>query len=490
LSVIRRSFGLSAASKYTQFMLVLGSNMVIARLLTPEEIGVYAVAAVLAGIAQIFRDLGIGQYLIREPEITEPKLRAAFTLMTTMAWTLGTGLALSAGYLATFYEEPALRTVLRIQALSFFIIPFGAISLTLLKRDFRFGANYVVDIAASATQITIAITLAAIGFGAPSLAWGSVAGVLVTSIGAVLARRGRFAFRPSLKGARAILRFGGYITATNLLGNFNRDITELMIGKWMGMSSLAYFSKALLPNTAFSQLMMGALRPVLLPAFSKKIREHDFRQPFLYGISCLTAVAFPSLLLAAFLADWIVILLFGSQWGQTVEPMRFFAISAAIWSTTALSSPLLVAMGHPQVPMKIQLVTVPLRIGLIALAIPHGLVMIAQAWLLSVILGAALSFYMVGRLSGIRLREIGGATAPAVFLGGPIAVLVGSVAWWIGPDINAANGIVVLLTAGTSFSLIWGLALLALKHPLYLEFRGLLGWARRRAERTYSTGET
>lgn len=479
MSVIRRSFALSAASKYTKFLLVFGSNVVIARLLTPEEIGVYGVAAVLAGIAQIFRDMGIGQYLIREPEINVSKLRVAFTLMSTMAWSLGAGLVFASSWVAELYAEPTLQSVLRIQAIAFFIVPFGAISLTLLKREFRFGAVYFVEVAANVAQPAVAISLALLGFGSESLAWASVASVLVTSLGAVIARRDRFAFSPSFRGAKAVLGFGGYVTVTQLLGTLNRDIPELLISKWMGMPALAFFSKAMLPSTIFSQFVMGALNPVLLPAYSKKHHEADVEQPFLYGVACLSALVVPGLVLISLLADWVIMVMFGGQWGPAVDPMRIFAIATAVGAVTATLSPLLVAMGHPQAPMKVQLIVVPIRVALVAAAIPYGLLGVAFAWLVSGILGAMLQVYMLRRIVGIRWRELLRAVFPALGFGCPIAGAVGAAIWWVAPPITVASGLLVLAVAGTCFLALWWLVLASIAHPLHQELMMFVGWTRR-----------
>lgn len=469
MGVIRRSMGLSVASKYTQFLLVLVSNMVIARLLTPAEIGVYAVAAVLAGIAQIFRDLGIGQYLICEPELDETKIRVAFTLMTAVSWSLGVALVLVAGLVAEFYEAPALREVLWIQALCFLIVPFGAINLTLLQRDFRFGARCVVDVSSNVAQLVVAIALATAGFGSMSLAWASVASAIITSIGAMLARRGQLAFWPTLRGARKVLSFGGYVTGAQVLGTLNRDIPELLIGKFMGIPSLAFFSKAMLPTSLFSRFIMGALNPVLLPAFSKKHREKDIEQPLLYGVACLTALVLPGLVLLACLSDWVVMVLFGPQWGQVSDPMRIFAAATAQWCLTALFSPLLVALGHPRAPLMVQAIVVPVRIALIVLALPYGLEAIAFAWLLSGLLASAIVFLQVNWLTDIDLGDVAKEIWPSLWLGCPIAAAIGLIILWLDPAVTVVNGVAVLLAAGISLCSLWLVGLAVLKHPLYQE---------------------
>lgn len=476
MSLVRRSFAWSAASKYSQFLLVLTSNIVLARLLTPDQIGTYAVAAVLAGLAQTFRDMGIGAYLIQEPELDDAKIRTAFTLMTGLAWGLGLILGLVASPLAAFYGEPALAPVLRIQALAFLIIPFGAISLTLLRRAFRFGAVYVINVAAAVGHLVVGVGLALLGFGATSLAWAAVASMTVTALVAGLARGGRIAYRPGLRGARRILGFGGFVSASQLLGTLGRDIPELIIGKSMGMAPLAYFNKAMLPTTMFSEFVMGALNPVLLPAFTRQ-RDAGTVAPVLsHGVACLSALVIPPLVLLACLAEWAVYLLFGPQWGEAAAPMRLLALATAVWSLISVFPSVMTALGYPKALLQAQLIILPARVGLVVLALPFGLEAVALAWLASQCLATAVRLFQLNRYAGIAPAVVARAVAPAVSLGAGLALAVGLTVRWVGADVTTFNALIVLGTAGGALLLLWGLLLAWLDHPLFREALG--GWRR------------
>jgi O-antigen/teichoic acid export membrane protein len=88
----RLSLAVAFAEKYTVLVLATAGSIVMARLLTPHEIGVYAIAAVAAGIAQVLRDFGVGQYLVATKELGRVELRAALTVSLLSASVLGAGL--------------------------------------------------------------------------------------------------------------------------------------------------------------------------------------------------------------------------------------------------------------------------------------------------------------------------------------------------------------------------------------------------------------
>lgn len=469
MSSIRRSFGLSAASKYTQLLLFLGSNIALARLLTPEQIGLYGIAAVFAGIAQTFRDMGIGSYLVREPELDNAKIRVAFTLMTVASWFLGGVLFLAAVPLAALYDQPSLAWVIQIQCLCFIMVPFGAIGLNLLRRDFRFGAFYFVNVAAAIMHVVTAIGLAYAGFGADSLAWAAVAAMVTTSVGAALAHGGPVVYHPTLKGAKLVMSFGGYVSASRVLGTLNKDIPELLVAKFLGMAPLAFFSKAQLPSTTFSDFVMGALNPVLLPAFSQKHQDNGIESSLRHGVACLTAAVIPPLVLLACLAEWVVMLLFGPQWGPAVVPMQVLALATGVWSLTALLPTVLTAVGQPKALMTGQLVAVPARIGLVAVTLPFGLEAVAIGWLASHLAAAAVWLRQLRRYAGIGADVVIRASAQSVLAGGGVALMIGLIARAAAPEVSVKGALVALTGAGSALVLVWFVFLTRLDHPLYRE---------------------
>ena len=83
---IRRSLAFSTLDSYISLVLQLGSTVVLSRLLTPEETGIFAVAAVFASLASTFRDFGVAEFLIQEKALTSDKIRAALTVNITISW--------------------------------------------------------------------------------------------------------------------------------------------------------------------------------------------------------------------------------------------------------------------------------------------------------------------------------------------------------------------------------------------------------------------
>lgn len=112
--IVRRSLLFLLADSYLSLGLQLIGTMVISRILTPEETGILAVAAVFAALASAFRDFGVGEYLIQEPDLTAKKIRAALSLNIVASWSMVILLFVLAPLAAQFYHSPGIADVMRV----------------------------------------------------------------------------------------------------------------------------------------------------------------------------------------------------------------------------------------------------------------------------------------------------------------------------------------------------------------------------------------
>ena len=136
----RRALFFSFLDRYAALVLSIVSSMFIARLLTPAEIGMFSVTMVFIMFISAMRDLGAGQYLVQEKELTPERIRATWTVL------LGTGLfmalvVLAAAYpVAHFYNEPRMVEIMWVIAINFAVNPFGSMTYAWLMREMRFDA--------------------------------------------------------------------------------------------------------------------------------------------------------------------------------------------------------------------------------------------------------------------------------------------------------------------------------------------------------------
>src|SRR5262245_36466506 len=223
---VRRSLALSFAGRYATVGLAIVSNMLIARLLSPKEIGLYSVTLAIVGLAQILRDFGIGSYPVQEKSLTAEHIRTAYGVSFIAGAALFAIFIIGAPAIASFYHDAAVSQTVRITAINFLLLPFGSISMSLLRREMDFSRIIVVNVAAAIAAFIVTITLAIAGLGPNALALGSVASNVATGTLATWVRPNLKVLFPSLVEWRSVLRFGSQSTVANVLTSASMEIND------------------------------------------------------------------------------------------------------------------------------------------------------------------------------------------------------------------------------------------------------------------------
>ncbi len=468
MSNIRRSVVLSFAEKYTSLAIQIAATVVLARLLTPEDTGIYSVAAALATMAHCVRDFGTGSYLIQSKDIAAERLRTVFTISLLIALALALGLFAASPLAADFYRDPRVGTVLLISSLNFLVTPFGSISLVLLRREMNFHALYRIGLMQAVAHASVAILLAFLGFGAVSLAWASLAGVLAV---AGLAHR----FRPigtgqrlSLHGWREIVRFGSYATGARLLADIGARAPDLILGRVLGMHALGIYSRASGLTLLFEQFILSAVGAVALPTFAQRYRAgEDVKAGFLQGLECITVIAWPFYGVLGLMAAPAINLLLGPQWGDAIPILRILCAAAAVSSLASLNWVVFQGSGAVRQNLNVHSYTTIVQIVCVGLAAFHSLAAVAFATVFTSAVQVTVSYLFVRSIVRVSLvdalratRKSVAVTAATMFL--PVC------AYLLLPG-GALGNATSLLIAALGAAAGWLLALWLLRHPFFPE---------------------
>lgn len=429
-SQTRLSLLFSFAEKYTLLLLSMGGSMWIARILTPADIGLYSVGAVLVGLAQTVRDFGVGPYLIQEKELTIEKMRAALTVSVLVAWLLALIVALGSWPAAAFYGQPRLQTVLQVMALNFLLLPFSSITLPYLRRHLRFSAIYLINVIHGTVNLAVSVTLALWGFGAMSLAWAALAATLAALLASVCLRPSEMPWRPGRKGARAIVRFGLLSTGGGLIDEAGVAAPDLIIGKMVGVEGVGLFGKATGVLNIFNQAITSAVSPVIFPLFSAQARNGgNAGAAYLRTISYMTALSWPFFTFIGLMASPLLDLLYGPQWDAAAPLIRLMCFSSALYSMFSMARYLLVAMGQVRAQARLDATAVAMRIVVILLAAPFGLTWVALAVVASLIFRCYLVYRGLLALTGLRGGDMVLAARRSLGLSAFAAVAPALVLW-------------------------------------------------------------
>jgi O-antigen/teichoic acid export membrane protein/peptidoglycan/xylan/chitin deacetylase (PgdA/CDA1 family) len=461
----KKSIGISFATQYLELLIQFLGVLVLARVLAPEEIGTFSVAAFLMTLLHVFRDFGVVQYIIQEHDLSRDKIRSAMGVSILLALAVACVMAACSGLVARFYGNAALQPIMWVMAASFAVSPFGSLLIGIYRRDFRLKAVFFIRIGSTLAQVTVSLVLALQGYGALSLAWGNFAGILAFGIVANLVRTKGIPRWPRFTNLRTILRFGGVSSLGNAANIAGSNLPDVVIGKAMDMAAVGYFSRANGMVALFTRLITSALLPLVLPYFAEIRRQgKDLRAPYLAAVEQLTALSWPFFAGLVLLAYPMVRALYGTQWDASVPLVQLLCLAGAVASVSLFASQVMVANGQVGDSTRFQLYTQPLRIGAVLVAANFGLMWVAGAIVLSELLTLAVVSRFLRITIGVGPMAVVRACAKSalVTICAAIVPLLVNLFW---PD-NPAHPWPPLLTGIFGAAVGWLGSMWLARHPL------------------------
>ena len=423
-------------------------GILLARLLTPEDYGVFAAALVALNALYILYDLGVGAALVRWPGDIDEIAPTVTTLAIAGGALTYAACWLIAPWFAETMNAPESAGVVRLLGVTVLIGGITAAPVAQLDRDFRQGRRMIGELVTFATSTVVTISLAVAGKGPWSLAWGRVAGVVV---GAVLFlwlcdKRHRPGW-DKVK-ARELLAFGLPLTGTAVLWFAMLNLDYVIIGRTLGPVELGFyllaFNLASWPVNMFSV----AVRRVAPAGFAKLLDEPDrLNAALVRFLSVLMAIILPLCVLVAIMAPAIVDVVYGERWAPSSAALRWLIALGGVRVATELSNDFMVAIGRSRTTMWIQaLWTAVLVPALLAGAHLGGIEGVAGAHALVAVLIVLPAMATALARRGVRLGKLAaGLARPAL----AAALTVGTAA---GASALVPGGALPKLIAATALS--------------------------------------
>lgn len=359
--------------------------MILARLLTPGEVGIFSLCAAFLAVATIFRDFGVSEYLIQEKDLTKEKIAGAYALTIATAWSMALLLFLSRHLIADFYDEPALIDVLNVLTLNFLILPISAPSFAIMNREMAFKHIFITQLSANLVHATTSITLAFMGYSYMSLAWASVLSIVVQTMFVTYFRPKYAAVFPNIKHIKHVWRFGFMFSSSRTVEVLMNNSHEFIIGRQFGFEALGIFSRAIGLINLFWQTVTSAVTRVAAPSFASTFHDSKANLLHLYSkaVANFTVIAWPFYAFVGLEAKKIILLLFGEQWVAAAPIASILVIGSMISATFALAPNALIAMGEVKKRFAISLMIAPIHIIGITVASMFSLKAVALIWMLT-----------------------------------------------------------------------------------------------------------
>lgn len=418
MNTVRRSILYSALGKYGEFGLFLLGTIVLSRLLTPKEIGVFAAANSIIAFAQTIRMFGTNDYLIQKKDLRDQEIRQALAVASTLSWVLAGLLAAFSGVIAAYFEEPLLHKVILLVAISFLFLPISSTAHARLSRDMKFGTISLIGIVSALTNLCVAITLALNGFGALSIAWATFAANLALLIATAILAPQYMVVRPQFNDLKGVFTFGSWVTASSIVRNIGYNGYLLVIAKMLSFEALGLYMRAATIVERFTSIILDVIKSVALPSFAEiKRRDNPAGPAIMKTLAMMAGCLWPVYAFVGLHAEPIVGLLFGDQWFEAVPIVQILAISIIVsMNLPALLPTVLTAYGRVKTIFAFNLIIYTTRVVGVVLAVQHGLSAVAIAVTISSMVAVPPYVWVLKTMFNISVTEFTIAHAKAAML--------------------------------------------------------------------------
>ena len=405
--------------------MVLVTTVVLARLLSPKDYGLVALALVLMAYAETIADAGVAQALVYLPP-TGILARSALLISVALGALLASVAFLGAPAIATLFGLPAVVPLVQVLGLSVLATACGAVPEALLRRDLKFKQLTAAPVIRAATMGAVTLTLAFSGHGAWSLAVGTAAGSMAyaTTCWFLIRRTAPWQlWRVNGSSLTANIRYGAPVAGSNLLARLIFDVDYLVIGLLLGAQALGLYTLAFRLPEALILNVFFVLSTVLFPLYAQVKGDHQrLRDGYLRSVQIQTLYGLTTGVGLAVVAPVLVPVLFGPRWADSVVPLVFLALYAAARSLGAGANDVYKAIGRPGISIRVSVVRLIILAPVLWLSARWGIVGVAAAQLVVAVVFACGMQTVAARVIGIRSRRLLKAAIPGLACGAAAAV--------------------------------------------------------------------
>ena len=434
------------------------SVVVIARLVSPTEHGLFAMASSIFALLALFRDGGLSTATIQAHDLDRIQLNALFWIHLSLGVSLAFITLLVAPCAASFFASPAVADLLTAMSCAFILIGVGGFMRSQLYRNLQFqDANRLETIAAVTGTL---VMLGAAWSGAGAFAFVAF---LLISEGAATVLAWRYqSWRPSgfpqWRSVKPLFRTGKNLTLHQLIEVLLLQLDTLALGRWFGAYPLGLYNRASQLITLPSLYLVAPLGQIMLATLSRlPPQSAEFKRHAWGTVTAIAHLILPLFAICLVLPEATVHIVFGQDWLSAVPVVQMLALGGVGVMITSLAFAITVAMGHAHrlvVSTSIALFTTAIaiwigsRFGVIGVATGVAFASLLMAptrvwWLLRELPGGVQDFF----------RALGG---PAFAMGalliglGSTSSIVANASWhWLGRFlIELSGGMLALALVG------------------------------------------
>lgn len=359
----------SYSNKFIQFVI----SLVLARLLTPADYGLIGMLGFFIGLAGTIIDSGFSNALIRHKDRTDKDFCTVFFINCGLSILMYAILALSAPYIAKFYNQPPLIDIIRVYSLTLIIGAFAAINSVVLTIELRYKTSTLISTSSAIISGCVGLVFAFLGFGAWALVFQQLAAAIIRACLLFYYVRWIPHFIFSTESFKKLFGYGSKLLASGLLHTAYSNMYPLVIGKQFSATDLGYVARAQGFNDMAAGTVNGVLSSVAFPVLSK-VQDDDQRLLELYEkyIKISAFAICPIILFLCGVAKPLILLLLTEKWAPSILLLQILGINYIWDGIIKINLNLLYVKGRSDLFLRLEIVKKTIAFAILIISVLIG----------------------------------------------------------------------------------------------------------------------
>ena len=381
-------------------------ELVLARILLPEEYGLIAMVTVFITLFNVFVDSGLGNALIQKKDADDLDFSSVFWFNVTWCVVLYGLLYLISPAVAAFYNREELCLVLRVLGLQIVISGVKNVYQAYVSRTMQFRKFFFATLGGTLGAAVIGITMACRGYGVWALVAQQLFNVLTDTVILCLTVKWHPKKMFSMERLKGLLSYGWKLLLSALLDTIYNEARSLIIGKKYTSEDLAFYNKGELFPQVIASNVNTSIDSVLLPTMSREQDERTrVRAMTRRAIITSTYLMAPLMVGIACIGVPLVRLILTEKWIPCVPYLRIFCASMLFFPIHTANLNAIKALGRSDLFLKLEILKKAVGITLILITMHISVAAMALSTLVNSVLCQIINSWPNRKLLDYRYRD-------------------------------------------------------------------------------------
>ena len=404
-------------------------GIILARLLTPDEYGLVAMATIFIYFSFVFVDSGFGSALVQKKVCSQADYSTIFYVNLVMSVVLFLLIYFAAPSVATFFNDYRLVKIVRVLAILIILFAFSIVHVSIIRRDINFKLKAQIEFISQICSGGFAIILALKGYGVWALIWKVILNQVFKNLQLWIRNHWFPSWVFSRKSLKDMFGFSSKLLISGILDRIYEQIYRLVIGKYFPARDLGLYTRADQFQKLPSQTISGSIMSFALPVFSKMQDEPiRLKSAVKRTIGLVMYFNLFALLLIGAIAKPMIEFMLGSQWTGAVIYLQILIGVGLLYPMQLINVQILTALGRSDLFLRVsilkKIVTIPVILLGIFVSIKAMLIGMVIAGLIALYIN---TYYTKKLINFGIIEQLKVFTKPAIasFISGIIVYVIG-----------------------------------------------------------------